>query len=227
MNAVVKTDQDIDAWDWGEKAWLAIDESDADSRAKHDRARGKVLSILRAECSGDNEFGKRLKNSKVINVNRPVAFRLRAVYEEFGEDEMLGWPTTTLYETTTRPEMIPDMRALDKKGVTLTKREVVQHKSSRAPVHDKKPELPPLPPLDAPITRIPTEECLLPIGERVKLPFAPWMVLGLRPCSTINKETLGVIYKGLAHKYHPDKTGGDDTIFKAIKRAAETLGYGS
>ena len=225
MNAVVKTEEDTEVLGWVIEKWHDCDKVDVYT----DRIRGKLLCEARERFPGDTECGK-WRNAN-LHCKTGVARKLMQVWREFGT-EMPDWSVSVMYELASAPPaLVEDMRERYIEGDKPSLREMRQLKSIRpAPVVQPKAELPSLPPLDAIIPRIPVNECMLPIEERVKLPFAPWMVLGMRPPmspSLINPETIGIIYKGLAHKYHPDKTGGDDTIFKAIKRAAETLGYGS
>lgn len=49
-------------------------------------------------------------------------------------------------------------------------------------------------------------------------------VLGLKDGAT--NQAIKIAYRKLAHKYHPDKAGGDETVFKTITAAYESLTKG-
>ena len=47
-------------------------------------------------------------------------------------------------------------------------------------------------------------------------------ILGV--AKTANEEDIKKAYRKLAHKYHPDKSGGDETKFKEVNEAYQVLG---
>lgn len=202
----------------------------------YDEQYAKMRDDMLTWCKMVSEIPDRQKDiAERYGVSRQTVGQWNSIgmdYDYFATNgSIIPTAKNTLYQLTTlsveeRDKLLKEQPRPTRQYVEDYKRRLENPPTApeQPPATAPKPQVRKVPPEEAKAWREEQEAMAPPVAhvsQKSKLELAQ-DIFGIPGCSSIHKDSLAILYRGLSAKHHPDK-GGDPEAQKALNLARETL----